>query len=44
MQLKRTRLRTNLFVMNENGLQINAIKIDGITFREGAPTQQGFKT
>ena len=39
MQLKTTRLRTNLYTINKNGLQTTLSKIDGITFRGGAFTQ-----
>ena len=31
------------YAINENGLQTNTSKIDGIAFRGGAQTQQGFK-
>ena len=41
MQLKTTRLTTNLYKINENGLQTNTSKIDGIAFRCGAHTQEG---
>ena len=41
MQLKKTRLRTNLYTINKNGLQTNTSKIDGIAFHGGAHIQQG---
>ena len=41
MQLKTTRLKTNFYEINKNGLQTNTSKIDGITFCGGAHTQQG---
>ena len=41
IQPKTTRLRTNLYTINKNGLQTNTSKIDGITFRGGARTQKG---
>ena len=36
MQLKTTRLLTNLYTINKNDLQTNTNKIDGIAFRGGA--------
>ena len=41
--IKTTRLTTNLYKINRNGLQTNTSKIDGIAFRGGAHTQQGSK-
>ena len=41
MQVKTTRLTTNLYTINKNGLQTNTSKIDGIVFRDGVHTQQG---
>lgn len=44
MLLKTTQLRTNLYRISTNGLQTNSSKTDGITFSEGALTQEGFRT
>ena len=38
---KTTRLTTNLYTINKNGLQTNTSTTDGIAFRGGAHTQQG---
>ena len=40
MQIKTTLLRTNLYRINKNGLQINTSKNDDIIFRGGAHIQQ----
>ena len=44
MQLKTVRPRTNLYTINENGLQTNLSETDGVTPRGGALTQQGYRT
>ena len=41
--IKKTRLRTNVYAVNKNGLQTNTSKIDDIKFHGGAHTQQGFR-
>ena len=43
IQLKTTRLRTNLYTINKSGPQPKKSKIYGIAFRGGAHTQQGFR-
>ena len=39
--ITRTRLRANLYAITKNCVETNTTKIDGITFRGGAHTQQG---
>ena len=41
--IKTTRFRTNLYAMNQNGIQTNTNKFDGIAFRSTAHAQQGFR-
>ena len=43
MQLKTTRLRTNSYAINKNGLKTNASKIDDIAFFGEAHTEQSFR-
>ena len=39
--IKTTRLSTDLYTINKNGLQTKTSKTDGIAFRGGAHTHQG---
>ena len=43
MQLKATRLTTNLHAINKNGAQTNFCKIDDMAFRGGAHIHQRFR-